>query len=80
MARGSCKDGGGCQGWTLWWDEPDRRAGELQGRQVGWEESVDVVCGADRFFSQLETLKNTIDPEQKPGDEQDNVGDSTCIA
>lgn len=41
---------------------------------------MDVVCGADRFFSQLETLKNTIDPEQKPGDEQDNVGDSTCIA
>jgi len=61
-ARSSCKDGGGCQGWILWWDEPDQRAGELQGRWVGWEGSMDVVCTADCFLSQLETLKNMTDP------------------
>lgn len=54
----------------MWWDELEQRAGELQGRQVGWEGSVDVVCGANQFLSQLETLKNVIDP----GDEQGNTG------
>lgn len=61
----------------LWWDAADRRAGELQ---VGWEESVDVICGADHLLSQLEAPKNVIDPEESLGDEQDHVGDSTCIA
>lgn len=69
-ARGFCKDGGACQGW----DEPDWRAAR-KANEVGG--NVDAVCGADCFLSQLKTLRNMIDPEQSPGDEQDNAGDNT---
>lgn len=51
------------------------KEGKWGGRKV-WM----LYVGADRFLSQLETLKNMIDPEDTPGDEQDNAGDNTCIA
>lgn len=54
-AGGFCKDGGVCQSWVLWWDEPDWRAAR-KASEVGG--NVDVVCGADCFLSQLETRRN----------------------
>lgn len=47
---------------------------------MGWEEGVDVVCGAGCILSQLKTLKSVVHPEGGPGDEQDNTGDSPCMA
>lgn len=41
-ARGFCKDGGACQGWMPWWDEPDWRAAR-KANEVGG--NVDAVCG-----------------------------------
>lgn len=72
-AGGFCKDEGVCQGWMLWWDEPEWRAA-TKASEVGG--NVDVVCGAVCFLSQLKTLRNMIDPEEGPGDEQDNAGDT----
>lgn len=72
--RGFCEDGGVCQGWMLWWDEPDWRAAR-KASEVGG--NVDVVCGAVCFLSQLKTLRNVTDPEQSSGDEQDKAGDNS---
>lgn len=64
----------------LRWGEPDQRAWGAAREASGMGGKHDAVCGAECFLAQLEALKNVIEPEESPGDEQDKVGDSTCAA